>query len=333
MARRSRTLVQKSLILFPAIALVVSVGCASATGSSEGSRPPVKKSTTTIATKKKKKKVVPPTTVVKGATSATDALSVLSGITVQNEYKSGYSRTLFKHWIDQDADSCNTREEVLIAESQSRAQVDAFGCKVIAGDWLSPYDNVTHSDPSGLDIDHMVPLKEAWDSGAWSWTSAQRQSFANDLSDPRSLIAVTASQNRSKGDKDPSNWLPPVATYRCEYLANWIAIKARWNLSMDSSEFGRIKNVITTSCPGLSISGGKGTASGTASAPANTPGTSPVVQTTAPPNSSGPPTITPGAFCSPEGARGVYNGNSYVCSTTSATGTPYKNGTKHWRRG
>jgi hypothetical protein len=176
------------------------------------------------------------------------ALSVLSTIVVQNEYKTGYSRSFFKHWIDANGNGCDTREEVLIAESQSKAQVDAFGCKVFEGDWLSPYDNVMHTNPSDLDIDHMVPLKEAWDSGAWNWTAAQRQTFANDLSDPRALIAVTVGQNRSKSDRDPSNWIPPQKSYVCTYLSEWVAIKARWNLSMDQSEFGRIKNLLTASC-------------------------------------------------------------------------------------
>lgn len=338
-ASRANSRLHKSLVIFPAIALVVSVGCASAS-SSASSDFSAKKTTTTIAAKKKKKSS-PRTTVVKGITGPQKALALLQTITVQNEYKTGYSRNLFKHWIDADSDSCNTREEVLIAESVSKPQVDAYGCKVIAGDWLSAYDNVSHTDPSDLDIDHMVPLKEAWDSGAWSWTPAQRQAFANDLSDTRSLIAVTASQNRSKGDKDPSNWLPPVVTYRCEYVAHWIAIKAHWKLSMDQSEFGRIRNVLST-CGDVVVPAWSGNASGVSSPPvpsgSGSSGSGNGVTTTSavPMNNSpqsGVPTITPGAFCTPEGAKGEYNGRSYVCSTTNASGVPYSNGSKRWRQG
>lgn len=176
------------------------------------------------------------------------ALSVLEQIVQANEFSSGYSRDFFRHWTDADRDSCNTREEVLILESLSNAQVDRFGCAVVAGDWFSAFDGVSHTDPSNLDIDHLVPLKEAWDSGAHSWSAEQREEFANDLSDGRSLIAVTNSVNRSKGDRDPSQWLPPRSAYVCQYISDWIAVKWQWKLTMDQSEWGRVKNLLTGQC-------------------------------------------------------------------------------------
>ncbi|HEX7474251.1 MAG TPA: HNH endonuclease family protein, partial [Candidatus Limnocylindrales bacterium] len=91
-------------------------------------------------------------------------------------------------------------------------------------------------DSSKLDIDHVVPLAEAWDSGAYRWDAARRRAFANDLGVSWSLIAVSAASNRSKGDKDPAEWLPPLASYRCQYLAVWVAIKTRWNLAVDAAE-------------------------------------------------------------------------------------------------
>lgn len=181
------------------------------------------------------------------------ALTALEQIIQTNEFSTGYSRDLFRHWIDADRNSCNTREEVLIQESVSNAQVDRFGCKVIAGDWFSPFDGLSHTDPSNLDIDHLVPLKEAWDSGAHSWSSEMREAFANDLSDGRSLIAVTNSVNRSKGDRDPSQWLPPRSEYVCQYVSDWIAVKVQWKLSMDQSEWGRLKNLLSGQCGGQSI--------------------------------------------------------------------------------
>jgi alpha-D-ribose 1-methylphosphonate 5-triphosphate synthase subunit PhnH len=80
----------------------------------------------------------------------------------------------------------------------------------------------------------MVPLAEAWRSGAWAWTAAQRMDFANDLDDPRTLLAVTASLNRSKGDRDVAQWLPPKA--QCTYISNWIAVKSRFDLTVDPIE-------------------------------------------------------------------------------------------------
>lgn len=189
----------------------------------------------------------------KSANDAVLAIEVLAEIVQADEFPDGYSRDLFRHWIDSDRNGCNTREEVLIAESLTNAQVDRFGCAVVAGDWLSAFDGVSHTDPSDLDIDHLVPLKEAWDSGAHAWTTAQREQFANDLFDGRALIAVTNSVNRSKGDRDPSQWLPPQSSYVCQYIADWIAVKNAWDLTMDTSEWGRLKNLLNGPCQGVQI--------------------------------------------------------------------------------
>src|SRR6478735_2367356 len=151
------------------------------------------------------------------------------------ESRTGYERSAFKHWVDADKDSCNTRMEVLIAESRIVPTVEA-GCKVTAGEWYSYYDGLTLTAPGGLDIDHMVPLAEAWDSGASQWTPARREAYANDLDAERSLVAVTAKTNRSKADQDPSNWLPPLADARCTYAADWVATKLRWGLTVDQPE-------------------------------------------------------------------------------------------------
>jgi hypothetical protein len=277
------------------------------------------------------------------------ALQVLATIPIMNEYSSGYSRDLFKHWIDADGDGCNTREEVLIAESLTPAQVDAYGCKVIEGDWYSPFDNVTHTLPGGLDIDHMVPLKEAWDSGAWAWTSRQRELFANDLSDRRPLIAVTAGVNRSKGEKDPSNWLPPNSAYLCTYLSDWVAIKAHWKLSMDQSEHGRVKNLLTASCATTTVKpwGTKGDTTGGVEpsiAPSAAPSTSATTPSAVPTEStetsqpnvqtpeSGVRQVSPVRCKASEfGQTGEYKGIAYVCSNTRQNGEPYATNYYFWR--
>jgi hypothetical protein len=163
------------------------------------------------------------------------------------EHRTGYDRDLFHHWIDADSDGCNTRYEVLIIEAVTHPTVGS-GCTLSGGYWVSLYDGVAFTDPSGMDIDHMVPLAEAWDSGAYAWSAARREDFANDLGVSWSLIAVSASSNRSKGDRDPAEWLPPKSSYLCTYLADWLAVKVRWSLRVDASERSALQGLIG-SCP------------------------------------------------------------------------------------
>jgi hypothetical protein len=181
------------------------------------------------------------------------ALDVLAFITVANEHRGGYVRDLFHYPADLDGDGCNTRAEVLQRDSLTFAQVDPYGCHVVAGDWRSLYDGLTVSDPAELEIDHVVALKEAWDSGAWAWTDAARTAYANDIVDHRTLRAVTITTNRSKGDRDPSNWLPPDAGDTCAYIGDWVAIKVRWSFTMDQSEYGRIRKLLNGPCRGWRI--------------------------------------------------------------------------------
>ena len=155
----------------------------------------------------------------------------------------GYVRSKFKHWIDADHDGCNTRNEVLIAEAIVKPIV-ATHCTLTGGKWISPYDGVSYTDPGELDIDHLVPLSEAWRSGAWKWTALQRQNYANDLTDPRALVAVTAGENRAKGDQDPSTWLPPLD--QCGYVSNWIAIKAKYALTVDTVEASTLQKFVVS---------------------------------------------------------------------------------------
>lgn len=167
--------------------------------------------------------------------------ALVAQLRVEPEMQAGYDRDLFPHWRDADGDGCDTRREVLIAESLAPVSVGA-GCSLSGGQWYSVFDGVTTTDPSDFDIDHFVPLKEAWDSGAHSWDPQTRRQFANDLSYAGSLIAVSASSNRTKGASDPAEWLPPNTDYRCVYLTTWVEVKIRWNLSADDREISAIRS-------------------------------------------------------------------------------------------
>ena len=178
-------------------------------------------------------------------------LSLLRTLSLAPERPAGYDRDLFPHW-DYLGDGCDVRDEVLIAEAVEGPKTGS-SCPVGPGRWFSAYDGVTVTNPSELDIDHLVPLAEAWGSGARRWTTAVREAYANDLGYARSLIAVTASSNRSKGEQDPAEWLPPRASYRCRYVSSWIGVKYRWALSVDAQEASALR-VIATSCGNPRIS-------------------------------------------------------------------------------
>lgn len=170
------------------------------------------------------------------------AVQVLNSLPVASEEEAGYNRDLFRHWIRQP-DGCTTRQVVLIDE---RTAGSVSGCSVANGRWTSFYDGRVTTNPRTLDIDHMVPLKEAWDSGAWRWTAATRTAYANDLGYALSLVAVSASANRSKSDRDPAQWLPTHG--RCAYAKAWIGVKYRWRLTVDPAEKRALVNALQ-GCP------------------------------------------------------------------------------------
>jgi len=169
----------------------------------------------------------------------------LADLRVEAENRAGYDRDLFEHWIDADGDGCDTRREVLIQESLTPVTVEA-ACEIFGGTWVSLYDGFKSDNPSDFDIDHMVPLAEAWDSGASSWSDSRRRDFANDLSSSYSLIAVSSSSNRSKSDGDPADWLPPDSSYLCEYVEQWIKVKQQWDLSVDEAEATAIADALSS---------------------------------------------------------------------------------------
>ncbi|MFC6019789.1 HNH endonuclease family protein [Plantactinospora solaniradicis] len=177
-----------------------------------------------------------------GIPSRATAQANLNALTVAAESGSGYDRDLFPHWITISG-TCNTRETVLRRDGSS-VTVDG-SCYPTSGSWYSPYDGATWTNPADVDIDHIVPLAEAWRSGANSWTTSRRRSFANDLSGPQ-LIAVTDNVNQAKGDQDPSTWQPSRTAYRCTYAKMWIRTKYIWSLRLQSSEKSALQAMLNT---------------------------------------------------------------------------------------
>ena len=156
---------------------------------------------------------------------------------------SGYSRGRFPHWRPDGGGSCNVRDTVLRRDG-SDIRVSR-GCNVVDGQWYSPYDDTVLHDPDKVDIDHMVPLANAWRSGASSWDDQKRGDFANDLARPE-LLAVSASSNRAKGDQDPAQWRPPNRSYWCEYAVRWIAVKHGWRLTVTTAEKAALSEMLRT---------------------------------------------------------------------------------------
>ncbi|OEJ25073.1 hypothetical protein AR457_11965 [Streptomyces agglomeratus] len=178
-----------------------------------------------------------------GDTVTTTVEKVIESLPVAAEDSAGYSAGRFRHWTDPDQDGCDTRAEVIIAEATTPPAVDGR-CTITGGAWHSYYDKKDHFGAGALDVDHLVPLAEAWRSGASAWTDEERERYANDMGDPRVLAAVTASEKRRKGDRDPARWEPSDDSADCRYIAEWAAVKARWKLSVDSDELAAMQNMV-----------------------------------------------------------------------------------------
>ena len=238
-------------------------------------------------------------TKVSTPSTTTLLMTLVGNLEVKQEVGSGYDRDLFKHWSDVDGDGCNARYEVLIDESLTPVRVSS-GCKLSGGTWVSAFDLKETNDPSTFDVDHLVPLKEAWDSGAWAWDASTRQAFANDLDYDMSLIAVSASSNRSKSDRDPADWMPPNKDYWCEYITAWVQVKTRWSLSVDSAEKSKIEEV-AEDCSGETLDFAPKASTVTAApSPTKTSTPSPSPTKTSTPSPSPSPTQTATSTPSPE---------------------------------
>ena len=182
------------------------------------------------------------------------ALAVLNQLEVKGRApKSGYSRAAFTHWSDLNRDGCDSRNEILKRDlTQIIFKTGTRDCKVISGQLLDPLSGKTlifSSSKSTVDIDHLVSLSNAWQTGAAYFDKKTRESLAND---PLNLLAVDAKLNRQKGDADAATWLPPLKSFRCEYVAIQVAVKAKYLLWITSAERDTILKVLDN-CPGQLI--------------------------------------------------------------------------------
>ena len=158
-----------------------------------------------------------------------------------------YDRDDWKHWVDEDGDCQDARQESLVEESLDEVTFETDQqCRVESGRWYGAFTGVYVENPGDLDIDHLVPLKNAHLSGGWRWDAEMREEYANDLSDPDHLIAVTASANRSKGAWGLEEWMPSNQDYWCQYATDWAEIKEWWELTMTKVESEIVMDMLGT---------------------------------------------------------------------------------------
>ena len=183
-----------------------------------------------------------------------DALTVLNSLEVKGRAaKTGYTRSQFPHWSDPDRNGCDARNDTLKRDlTQIIFKTGTRDCKVLTGQLLDPFSGkvITFSSTkSNIDIDHVVALSNAWQTGAAYFDKTKRAAIAND---PLNLIAVDAKLNRQKGDADAATWLPPLKSYRCDYVARQIAVKAKYGLWVTQPEKGAIIKLLEM-CEGQKI--------------------------------------------------------------------------------
>lgn len=152
-----------------------------------------------------------------------------------------YNRDDWGRWTDDDNDGLNTRNEVLFEESLIEPVIS--NNRIVSGRWYDKYTGKYFDDPKDLDIDHLVPLKNAYMSGASNWSKDKKNRYYNYLKNEHHLIAVSRSANRSKSDKSPIEWLPENEEYQCEYIRQWYKIKTDWGLTIEEG-FDELSNRI-----------------------------------------------------------------------------------------
>ena len=179
-----------------------------------------------------------------------NALAAIEKLPVKGRApKTGYSRAEFgSAWADVDKNGCDTRNDILRRDLTAVIyKVKTHDCVALTGVLIDPYSGTMISFVRGnvtsleVQIDHVVALSNAWQTGAAYFDKTKRQQIAND---PLNLLAVDFSLNRQKGDGDAATWLPPLKSYRCDYVARQIAVKAKYGLWVTQPEKSAIINLL-----------------------------------------------------------------------------------------
>lgn len=188
------------------------------------------------------------------------ALSAVKNIKVKGRApKTGYSGNRAKlfgtAWYDLDRNGCDTRNDMLRRDFKTVIiKLGTYGCKVIGGTWRDPYSNISYtfsSQPSIVQVDHIVSLSDAWQKGAQQMSFEKRRQLAND---PLNLVMTMGSLNSKKSDNDAASWLPPYKAYRCKFVARQVAVKRKYGLWMTSAEKAKILALLSnSSCAGLRL--------------------------------------------------------------------------------
>lgn len=186
-----------------------------------------------------------------------DIASKLYSLAVADAAGVNYERGEWNHWVD-FTPCWSVREEVLyrdavkdealtlLDKNKVRTSDKANACYIVGGTWNDPYTGEVFTNPEDLDIDHMIPLNYAAQHGGQAWDSGKKESYANNLDYAHHLIAVSASANRSKSDKGPSEWKPSNTAYYCTYATDWVNISHTWGLSVTQSDKNVLNEMLVT---------------------------------------------------------------------------------------
>jgi hypothetical protein len=204
----------------------------------------------------------PPTTPVPPPVAAPapfDPRAVLEPLVIDDRPRPDrpYRRDEWPHWDDIDGNGCDERDDALLRTSLQPAATGP-GCQVLSGSWVSPYDGVATTDPGAIQIDHLVPLANAFESGGWRWETARRRLFANDQ---QGLVPASAASNQAKGADTPDAWRPPDRGVWCAYAVAWVRVKVTYDLTATTRErdaLGQMLDTCPPATPADAIPGGPG---------------------------------------------------------------------------